>query len=56
MSKALAVVHVRHQVVPETEDDLEEGENVGGRGLRGGDTKKVITFSKQLHAYICWCN
>ena len=53
MSKALAVVHVRHQVVPETEDDLEEGENVGGRG---GDTKKVITFSKQLHAYICWCN
>ena len=39
MSKALAVVQVRHQVVPETQDGQEEGEKVGERG---GDKKKVI--------------
>ena len=53
MSKALAVVQVRHQVVPETQDGQEEGEKVGERG---GDKKKVTTLSKQLHIFVAIIN
>ena len=44
MSKAPAVVRVRHQVVPETQEGQEEGEKVGERG---GDKKKVIILYLQ---------